>query len=262
MPRRWTPVSCSPDRSWQLARFSFETSRRDLCVLSHSFSFSNAVINVLQWIVCSETLLTQWRLRFYSPSCRNGDECIQDLNNSACHGSVIRSLVYIQYREIQKRCCSILRAAPLNFLRLNHPTCVSYGAPSDEDLRWGTSGAHKKHMHIRLTFVTELCLFFFCLLVQPDGLLFCLKRDKPRCFPSSTLSTAGFPGLGDLSLHSCTCFLCFVSLPCSLVCLSHYISLFLCPHLFFLSVFSFPVSLWQPARQSFPLFCNLSDRWY
>lgn len=153
-------------------------------------------------------------------------------------------------------------AAPLNFLRLNPPTCVSYGAPSDEDLRWGTSGAHMKHMHIRLTFVTELCLFFFCLLVQPDGLLFCLKRDKPRCFPSSTLSTAGFPGLGDLSLHSCTCFLCFVSLPCSLVCLSHYISLFLCPHLFFLSVFSFPVSLWQPARQSFPLFCNLSDRWY
>lgn len=68
----------------------------------------------------------------------------------------------------------------------------------------------RRNMCMGLTFVTELCLFFFGLLVQPDGLLFCLKWDKPRCFPSSTLSTTGFPVLTDLSLHSCTCFLLFL----------------------------------------------------
>lgn len=66
------------------------------------------------------------------------------------------------------------------------------------------------------TCVTEFSLFFFCVLVQPDGLLFCLQWDKPRCFLLSTASTAGFPGLGDLSVHIRTCFLIFMapSIPC------------------------------------------------
>lgn len=67
-----------------------------------------------------------------------------------------------------------------------------------------------------LTFVTEFSLFFFCLFVQPDGLLFCLQWDKPRRFLLSTASTTGFPVLGDLSVHIRTCFLIFLapSLPC------------------------------------------------
>lgn len=133
-------------------------------------------------------------------------------------------------------------AAPIDSPKLHPSICVSYGAPPDENLRWGTSGVQKKHMCIGLTFVTEFCLFFFCLLVQPDGLLFCLKWDKPLCFPSSTLSTAGFPVLGDLSVHIRTCFLLFLApmLPCFLVPL--YLPLSLFPFIL-LSFFQSPVSL-------------------
>lgn len=100
----------------------------------------------------------------------------------------------------------------------------------------------------------DFALFFFCLLVQPDSLLFCLKWDKPRCFPSFTLTAAGFPGLRDLSLHSCTCFLLFLAppLPCLLVpiyfpfSLSQFIWLFLL----------FAVRLRRSDRLRFPLFPN------
>lgn len=59
-------------------------------------------------------------------------------------------------------------------------------------------------------------LRFACSTRQPAVLL---EWDKPQCFPSSTLSTTGFPAFRDLSAHSCTCFLSFSAplLPCLLV---------------------------------------------
>lgn len=91
-----------------------------------------------------------------------------------------------------------------------------------------------RDMHVWLWHLwQDFALFFFCLLVQPDSLLFCLKWDKPWCFPPFTLTAAGFPGLRDLSLHSCTCFLLFLAPPPSPLFACPYIfSLFLCPSLF------------------------------
>lgn len=77
----------------------------------------------------------------------------------------------------------------------------------------------------RLDICDRFLFVFLCLLVRPDSLLFCLKWDKPQCcFLLFTSFTTGFPVLGDLSLHSCTCFLLFLASP-TLVCLSHYIPL-------------------------------------
>lgn len=98
-------------------------------------------------------------------------------------------------------------------------------------------------MCIRLTFLTGFCLFFFCLLVQLGSLLFCLKWDKPRCFPLSTLSTAGFPVLRDLSLRSCTCFLLFLAPLFPYLLVPLYFPSSLSPFLLL------PVSLWPSARQ-------------
>lgn len=124
--------------------------------------------------------------------------------NRVCSGS---SLVHISWFRILFRtfsngsstqqtcsCFHVLRLCMVIFLR-KHPAHVTWSSA----LPRRTSAVLKKHMCTGLTFVTEFGLFFLGLLVLADGLLFCLKWDRPRCFPPSTFCTAG--SLIDTQLH-------------------------------------------------------------
>ncbi|MED6287217.1 hypothetical protein CHARACLAT_014053 [Characodon lateralis] len=98
-------------------------------------------------------------------------------------------------------------------------------------------------MRFGVDFATELCLFSFCLLVQPDSLLFCLKRGKPSATSAHIshcrASSAQRPSTAQLHLFP----LIFGYTQLSLIYLSHFIFIFFCLHLF--GCISFIPCPWQ-----------------
>lgn len=135
---------------------------------------------------------------------------------------------------------------------LQHVRCFLWSSTWWEPIVGNICCSEETYVH-RIDIFDRL-LFCVCLLVQPYGLLFCSKWDKPWCFLLSTLFTTGFPVFGDLLIHRHTCFRLFLAsvIPCY------------CPIIYppssdpvYFSFLLIPCILpCMPARWCFPLFNN------